>query len=124
MNHQTRIDKENRIIFCLLEGELDLDEAILLSKKLREKAAELEFNVLYEASKLREPNSSMPVHDYTVKLSTILDATILRNVKVAFVYELGSYDEFWQFYEEAARERGLKIKVFVDEKKAIRYLRN
>lgn len=122
MNHKTSIDNEVKIIYCTLEGELDIEKSISLSKNLRETASELGFNVLYEASKLQEPISDTPVHDLTVKLSSILDATILREVMVAFVYEYGTYDEYWQFYEKAATERGLKIKVFIDKEEAVRWL--
>ena len=124
MDHKTCIDKEAKIIYCALEGELDIAESISLSKSLREKAAELGFNVLYEASKLKEPKSNMPVHDLTVKLSSILDATILRNVRVTFIYEPGTYDEYWQFYKNAAVSRGLKIGIFIDKEEAIKWLSN
>jgi hypothetical protein len=124
VDHKTFIDKENKIIYCTLEGELDIEESIFLSKSLREKAAKLGFNVLYEASNLQEPKSNMPVHDFTVKLSSILDATILRNVRVAFIYEPGTYDEYWQFYKNAAVSRGLKIGVFIDKEEAIKWLSN
>jgi hypothetical protein len=83
VNHKTSIDNEVKIIYCTLEGELDIEKSISLSKNLRETASELGFNVLYEASKLQEPISDTPVHDLTVKLSSILDATILREVMVA-----------------------------------------
>jgi len=122
VNHKICIDKESKIIYCALEGELDIEKSISLSKSLREKASELGFNVLYEANKLQEPISDTPVHDLTVKLSSILDATILREVMVAFVYEYGTYDEYWQFYEKAATERGLKIKVFTDKEEAEKWL--
>ncbi len=122
MNHKIWLDNKKKIIFCTLEGELNIEEAISLSRKLRGQAAELEYHLLYEASKLREPESNMPVHDFTVKLSSILDATIHRNIKVAFVYEPGSYDGYWQFYENAAKERGLKIRVFPDENDALQWL--
>ena len=124
MDHKTYIDKEAKIIYCTLEGELDIEESISLSKSLREKAAELDFNVLYEASKLQEPKSNMPVHDFTVKLSSILDATIFRNVKVAFIHEPGTYDEYWQFYNNAAASRGLKVGIFINKEEAIKWLSN
>ena len=64
----------------------------------------------------------MPVHDFTVKLSAILEAIVLRDIKVAFIYEPGTFDEYWKFYEDAARERGLKIKVFGDRAEALGWL--
>jgi len=122
MQSEAQVDKKAKIIYCTLIGELDIDESIRLSKSLREKATELGFNVLYDARKLHEPKSDMPVHDFTVKLSSILDATVHRNVRVAFLYEPGNYDGYWQFYEKAAIDRGLEIKVFTGKKETIQWL--
>ena len=124
MKHDFHIDNEIGLICCTLEGELDIEQSIRLSKSLREKAVELGFSVLYDARKLQEPKSIMPVHDFTAKLSSILDATVHRKVKVAFLYESGSYDEFWQFYEIAAVNRGLFIRIFVCKEESITWLSN
>ena len=124
MKHDFHLDNETRSICCTLEGELDIEQSSRISKSLREKAVELGFNVLYDASKLQEPKSDMPVHDFTVKLSSILDDTILRNVKVAFIHEPGTFDEYWQFYNNAATSRGLKVGIFVNKEEAIKWLSN
>jgi hypothetical protein len=125
MKHDFQVDKELRLIFCTLEGELDIEEAARLSKRLREKADKLGFNVLYDACKLEEPKSAMPVHDLTAKLSSILESIVHRkNVMVAFLYESGNYDAFWQFYEDAAVDRGLMIRIFIDKEEAIEWLSN
>lgn len=122
MKHDFHLDNEIKSICCTLEGELDIEQSIRISKSLREKAVELGFNVLYDARKLQEPRSTMPVYDLTAKLSSILDATVHRKVKVAFLYQSGRYDEFWQFYEKAALNRGLLIGIFVCKEEASRWL--
>ena len=124
MKHDFHIDNEIRLICCTLEGEFDIKESIRLAKSLREKAVGLDFNVLYDARKLQEPKSITPVYDFTAKLSSIIDSTVHRKVMVAFLYESGSYDDFWRFYEEASVDRGLVIKVFIDKEEAIRWLSN
>lgn len=122
VDHETYIEKAAEIICCTLEGELDIDKAISLSRNLREKAVKLGYSVLYDACKLKEPKSAMPVHDFTVKLSSILDATVHRTVRVAFIYQPGGYDGYWQFYENAAAERGLKVKIFTGREEAVKWL--
>jgi len=123
MKFDFHLDDTLKLICCNLEGELEIEEAIRLSKKLREKAYELNFNVLYDARKLEEPNSAMPVHDFTAKLSSILESVVQRkHIKVAFLYESGSHDGFWQFYEDAAADRDLKIRVFVEKEEATKWL--
>jgi hypothetical protein len=80
--------------------------------------------VLYDARKLQEPKSITPVYDFTAKLSSIIDSTVHSQVMVAFLYESGSYDDFWRFYEEASVDRGLVIKVFIDKEEATKWLSN
>ena len=125
MKYDFHLDNELRLICCTLEGELDIEESIRLSKRLREKADELGFKVLYDARKLQEPKSAMPVHDFTAKLSSVLESIVNRkNVMVAFLYESGNYDDFWQFYGDVAADRGLRIRIFVEKKEAIKWLSN
>lgn len=124
MKHDFLIDNETRLICCTLEGEFDIEESISLSKSLREKAVELDFNVLYDARKLQEPKSLTPVYDFTAKLSSIIDSTVHRKVMVAFLYESGNHDDFWRFYEDAAVDRGFVIKIFIDKEEAIGWLSN
>ena len=122
MKHDFHIDNEIRLICCTLEGEFDIKESIRLAKSLREKAVGLDFNVLYDARKLQEPKSITPVYDFTAKLSSIIDSTVHRKVIVAFLYEPGNHDGYWQFYEKAAIDRGLEIKVFTGKKETIQWL--
>lgn len=110
------------VLSCTLKGELDVQESIELSQRLREKAAAKKFNIFYDARDLREPINIVPVFNYTKELSTILQIPRHRNVKVAFLYEPGEYDEQWKFYEEAALKRGLQIKVFVEKTVAMEWL--
>lgn len=122
MKHDSQIDNKTRLIYCTLEGEFDIEESVRLSKDLREKAVELDFNVLYDARNLQEPKSITPVHDFTAKLSSVIDSTAHRKVKVAFLYAPGNYDNFWQFYEESSVARGLVIKIFTDKEAALNWL--
>lgn len=129
MKNEFYIDHERKIICCTLEGELDIDKSIVLSKNIRKKAAELGFKVFYDARKLYVTESILPAHDFTTKLSTILEklSTILditshRIVQVAFLYEPGEYDEYWKFYEGVAVNRGLSIKVFTSKEEAMTWL--
>jgi hypothetical protein len=122
MKHDFHIANETRLICCTLEGEFDIEESIKLAKSLREKAVELELSVLYDARKLQESKSITPVYDFTAKLSSIIGSTVHRKVRVAFLYESGSYDDFWKFYEEASVDRGIVIKVFIDKEEAIGWL--
>lgn len=131
MKNEVYIDNERKTICCTLEGELDIEKAIILSKDLRKKASELGFNVFYDARKLYVTDSILPAYDFTTKLSTILEklSTILeisshRAVRVAFLYEPGEYDEYWKFYEDVAVNRGLAIKIFTKKEEAMKWLAN
>ncbi len=130
MKNEVCLDPERKTICCVLEGELDIEKSIVLSKDLRKKASELGCNVFYDARKLYVTDSILP-DDFTTKLSTLLEklSTLLeisshRIVKVAILYELGAYDEYWRFYEEVAVKRGLAVKVFTKKEESMKWLAN
>ena len=124
MKYDTKIINEKKIVYCSLMGDPDVEEAISLAMSLREKASQLGFNVLYDARKMSVPESIMPAHDFSTKLSAMLGASTLRAVKVAFLYEPSKYDFQWKFWEDASMSRGLQFKGFIDEKEAMEWLSN
>ena len=104
--------------------------SIVLSKDLRKRASELGFNVFYDARKLYVTNNILPA-DFTTKLSTLLEklSNLLeiskhRVVRVAILYELGEYDEYWRFYEDVAVNRGLAVKIFTNKEESMKWLAN
>ena len=130
MKNEVYIDNEQKTICCTLEGELDIEKSIVLSKELRKKSSELGFNVFYDARKLYVSDDILPA-DFTTKLSTLLEklSALLeisshRIVRVAILYELGAYDEYWRFYEDVAVNRGLSIKIFTKKEEAMKWLAN
>ena len=130
MKNEVYIDNEQKTICCTLEGELDIEKSIILSKDLRKKSSELGFNVFYDARKLYVTDNVLPA-DFTSKLSTLLEklSTLLeisshRIVRVAILYELGEYDEYWKFYEDVAVNRGLSVKIFTKKEEAMKWLAN
>ena len=130
MKNEFYIDNERKIICCTLEGELDIEKSIVLSKDIRKKASELGFNVFYDARKLYVTDSILPA-DFTTKLSTLLEKLSIlleissqRVVRVVILYELGEYDDYWRFYEDVAVSRGLAIKIFTKEEASMQWLAN
>ena len=130
MLNEFHLDNERKTICCALEGELDIDKSIVLSKDLRKRASELGFNVFYDARKLYVTNNILPA-DFTTKLSTLLEklSNLLeisnhRVVRVAILYELGEYDEYWRFYEDVAVSRGLAVKIFTNKEESMKWLAN
>jgi hypothetical protein len=130
MKNEVYIDNEQKTICCTLEGELDIEKSIVLSKELRKKSSELGFNVFYDARKLYVSDDILPV-DFTTRLSTLLEklSALLeisshRIVRVAILYQLGEYDEYWRFYEDVAVNRGLSIKIFTKKEEAMKWLAN
>jgi hypothetical protein len=128
MKNEIYFDDDRKIICCSLEGELDIDKSIVLSKDLRKKASELGFNVFYDARKLYVNYKTLP-DDFTTKLSTLIEklSNLLeipsqRIVRVAILYEMGKYDEYWRFYEAVAFNRGLTVKIFTNKEESIKWL--
>ena len=130
MKNEVYIDNAQKTICCTLDGELDIEKSIILSKDLRKKSSELGFNVFYDARKLYVTDNVLPA-DFTTKLSTLLEklSTLLeisshRIVRVAILYELGEYDEYWKFYEDVAVNRRLSVKIFSKKEEAMKWLAN
>lgn len=130
MKNEVYIDNDRRTICCTLEGELDIEGSIVLSKDLRKKASELGFNVFYDARKLYVTDNILP-DDFTTKLSTLLEklSSLLeicshRIIRVAILYEQGEYDGYWRFYEDVAVNRGLTIKTFTNKEESMQWLAN
>jgi hypothetical protein len=130
MKNEIYFDDERKTICCSLEGELDIEKSIILSKDLRKKASELGFSVFYDARKLYANYKTFP-DDFTTKLSTLVEklSTLLeipsqRIVRVAILYEMGKYDEYWRFYEAVALNRGLTVKIFTNKEELIKWLSN
>ena len=128
MKNEVYIDHVQKTICCALEGELDIEESIILSKELRKKASELGFNVFYDARKLYIKDSILPT-DFTSKLSTLLEklsslleVSLQRIVMIAILYEPGEYEDYWGFYENVAVNRGLAVKIFTKKEEAMKWL--
>ncbi|TNF47698.1 MAG: hypothetical protein EP304_07315 [Deltaproteobacteria bacterium] len=122
MKYDTQIINEKKIVFCRLEGDPNIDEAVSLAISLREKAAQLGFNVFYDARKMCVPESVMPAHDFSTKLSSLLGTSILRAIKVAFLYEPSRFNSHWKFWEDVSMNRGLQFMGFTDEEEAMEWL--
>ena len=122
MENKTYIDNEAKIICCTLEGELDIEESISLSRDLRRQASELGFNVFYDAYKLCVSASIMPAYEFSIKLSSVIDISTHRTVRVAFLYKPGYDDEQWMLYEAVAVKRGFFVKIFTVKEEALKWL--
>jgi hypothetical protein len=122
MKYDTKINNEEKIIYCVLDGDPNVKEAISLALSLREKASELGFNVFYDARKMIVPKSIMPAYDFSTGLSSSIESPALRVVKVAFLYVASKYDERWKFWETVSVNRGLQFRGFTDEKEAMKWL--
>ena len=128
MKNEVYIDNEQKAVCCTLNGELEIERAIALSKDLRKQASELGYDIFYDARKLYVTESILP-DDFTTKLTTLLQklSTLLeisshRVVRVAILYELGEFDEYWKFYEGVAVNRGFTIKIFTKKDEAMKWL--
>lgn len=122
MKYTVQENSEQKILYCTLEGDPVVEEAISLALSLRKRASQTGFNVFYDARKMSVPVSVMPAYEFSTKLSSLLSSTIERSVKVAFLYDPGGNDERWKFWENVSMNRGLLFKGFTDEVKALDWL--
>ena len=122
MKHDVQILEEKCLVYCTLEGVPDVEKAVQLALSLRKQASDYGFNVLYDARKMEVPSSVMPAYKFSTQLSSSINDLALRQVKVAFLYDSGQFEEQWRFWETVSVNRGLQFKGFTDENDAIEWL--
>lgn len=116
------IIEERKLVYCFIEGDPNPEEAVALAVQLSKTASGLGGNVIYDVCKIRVPLSIMPAYDFSTQLSSLIHATALSRTKFAFLYSPHGLDEHWMFLEMASQNRGLQLKVFTSENKALEWL--
>jgi hypothetical protein len=114
---------EIEILEVVATGKLNLESAIEISSKSREKAHNLGYQLLKDLSKVELDAGIMQVMEFfdpgkNEKLN------IKHKYVVAALFVEGSKLDYWKFWETVASNNGLVSKIFVDKEKAFTWLQN
>lgn len=114
---------EIEILEVVAKGKLNLEYAIEISSKSREKAHKLGFQLLMDLSKVELDAGIIQVMEFfdpgkNKKLN------IKHKYVIAALFVEASKLYYWKFWETVASNNGLNSKIFVDKKKAFNWLQN
>jgi hypothetical protein len=114
---------EIEILEVVASGKLNLESAIEISSKSREKAHNLGYQLLKDLSKLELNAGILQVMEFfDPKKNEKLN--IKHKYVITALFVEGSKIDYWKFWETVASNNGLVSKIFMDKEKAFKWLQN
>lgn len=114
---------EIEILEVVATGKLNLESAIEISSKSREKAHNLGYQLLKDLSKLELNAGILQVMEFfDPKKNEKLN--IKHKYVITALFVEGSKIDYWKFWETVASNNGLVSKIFMDKEKAFKWLQN
>lgn len=114
---------EIEILEVVATGKLNLESAIEISSKSREKAHNLGYQLLKDLSKLELNAGVLQVMEFfDPKKNEKLN--IKHKYVITALFVEGSKIDYWKFWETVASNNGLVSKIFMDKEKAFKWLQN
>jgi len=116
------LDTENGIVYVVAHGELSkkLGEEIITNASMT--AAEHQYQILCDA---RHAKAMVCLADWFFLPRTlpIFRNIKIRNIKTAVLISPGDHEKIYGFYETVTYNLGMNFRVFLEEKKAIEWLK-
>ncbi len=114
---------EIEILEVVATGKLNLESAIEISSKSREKAHNFGYQLLKDLSKLELNAGVLQVMEFfDPKKNEKLN--IKHKYVITALFVEGSKIDYWKFWETVASNNGLVSKIFMDKEKAFKWLQN
>lgn len=114
---------ETEILEVVATGKLNLESAIEISYKGREKAHNLGYKLLKDLSKVELDAGILQVMEFfDPKKNEKLN--IKHKYVITALFVEGSKIDYWKFWETVASNNGLVSKIFMDKEKAFKWLQN
>ncbi|MEP1304542.1 MAG: hypothetical protein ABJK11_06890 [Balneola sp.] len=115
-------DKEE-ILEVKANGKLNLESAIEISSKSREKAHEMGYQLLKDLSEVELDGGIIQIIDF-FDLKKNEKLKIEHKHVIAALYVDGKKLDYWKFWETVSSNNGLVSKIFVEKDKAVQWLQN
>lgn len=120
MKYIYKINHENKTIVVITTGDLETKEVAAMGLRIRLKANELKYKIIldYRLSKNR-----ISITEAYYWFSTHYDSinSKLRYIPSAYIVNKEDRD-FYSFFETTSNNKGIPIKMFLDEKPALEWL--
>ena len=115
--------EKEEILEAGVTGKLNLESAIEISSKSREKAHNLGYQLLKDLSKAELDAGIMQVMEFFDPAKNE-KLNIKHKHVIAAVFVEGSKLDYWKFWETVASNNGLISKIFVNKEEAFKWLQN
>ena len=119
-HYEIIFDKEQRILRMNVHGELEKDIGEKVITEARTKAAENQYNVLYD---VRQAKIKVAFVDWFYLPRKLEVYSKTKAVKSAILITPGQQEEEYSFFETVTHNLGINVKIFIQEKDAIEWLK-
>ena len=114
---------EEEVLEVKVTGKLNLESAIEISSKSREKAHELGYHLLKDLSEVELDGGIIQIIDFfDPKKNEKLK--IEHKQVIGALYVNGKMRDYWKFWETVASNNGLVSKIFINKEEAFSWLQN
>lgn len=115
------LNRERNLVYVTAQGEFDVNSGGKLITETRNIASKHQYNILCD---VRASHAKVGLGEWFFlprKLGVYKDMKT-RNTKTAILVNRGGQENAYRFFETVASNVGLRIKIFLDEEKALKWL--
>ena len=120
MKYIHKINHENKTIVVITIGDLETKEVAAMGLRIRLKANELKYKIIFD-SRLSKNRISMTEAYYWFSTHYDRIDSKLKFIPSAYIANKADKD-FFRFFETTSNNKGIPIKMFLDEKSALEWL--
>lgn len=116
------LDTENGIVHVVARGELSKELGEEVITKARTTAAEHQYQILCDV-RHAEVKVSLADWFFLPRTLAIFRNVKMRTIKAAVLISSGTHESIYGFYETVTHNLGMNLRVFLDEKEAVEWLK-
>ncbi|MBS1796449.1 MAG: hypothetical protein JSS81_21545 [Acidobacteria bacterium] len=121
-SYDLSLDHDRHLILVVIRGELMQDDGSEIITVTRQKASELNYNILYD---MREATTNVPFSSWyrlPRELEVFSDHNIRRHKAVLLVSKTDKALKGYEFYSIVTENLGIKVRVFFEPDEALEWL--
>ena len=120
MKYTYKINSENKTIVVITKGDLETKEVAAMGLIIRLKANELKYKIIFDC---RLSKNRISITEAYYWFSTHYDSINSKLSYIPSAYLANKKDwDFYSFFETTSNNKGIPIKMFLDEKSALEWL--
>ena len=118
---QFTVDHDRSLIHVVCTGDIDKEGGVEIISRARESAVEHNYNILYD---MRDASVDVKLADWYLlpRNKDLIKNSESHTINVSILAPTDNAESNYKFYETAATNIGLSVRVFTDEAKALDWL--